>query len=275
MKYFLYTFLLFSSVFSIFAQNDFDIYLREGIQNYDKGNYDEAIKKYEKALEYRPKSTQIFYEISLSYFAKGDYKKSIKYADKVLKQKENHLLEAYITKGSSLDYLGKTKKSIKLFEKAIKQLKPHYLLHYNLSINYFKIQKLDKAEENLIKAIELNPDHTSSHYLLGGIQNMKGKKIPALLASYYFLFLEANSNRSPIALQILHKNLSGNVTKDKDKPNNINISLSLLGDDDPFGPVEMMVSLLIASNSLEKNANKTEDELFVSNTKSIFTTLGE
>jgi len=40
--------------------------------------------------------------------------------------------------------------------------------------DYFKINELDLAEGNIIKAIEMNPNHSSSHLMLANINNQKG-----------------------------------------------------------------------------------------------------
>ena len=265
--------LLLASLF-IFSQNNTESFIKEGIQYHDSGKFDKAIESYKKALKLDPKSTLIHYEIALSYVSKGDYKQAVKYSDFVLKQKDKYMLQAYLTKGSALDMMGKTKKSIKLFEKALKKEEKHYLLHYNLGVNYYKIGKLDKAEENMIEAIGLNPNHASSHLILANIHHQKGNSVQTLLASHYFLFLEPDSKRTPDVTQFLQKYFGGNVSKDPSKPNNINISLSS-NFDEQFGAVELMVSLLEASKTLEENKGKTDDEMFVENTESFFTILGE
>jgi tetratricopeptide (TPR) repeat protein len=266
------TFLLLS-IF-IYSQNSTEEFIKKGIEYHDKGDYENAITTYKNALKLDPKSTLINYEISLSFFQKGDYKEAINYSDNVLKQKKNHMLQAYLTKGSALDMLGKTKKSIKLFEKALKTVEKHFLLYYNLGLNYYKINNLEKAEENFVKAIEQNANHASSHLLLANIHNRRGNTIQTLLATHYFLFLEPNSNRSKEAYQLLQKNFGGNVSKDTTKPHTINILLSN-NNDTQFGAAELMVSLLEASKSLEENEGKSEDEMFIENTDSFFTILGE
>ena len=258
----------------IFAQTDIENFVNEGIQFHDNGDYEKAIETYKKALQLDPNSTLVNYEIALSYFTKGNYKESIKYSDVVLKQNKDYMLQAYMTKGSALDMLGKTKESIKLFEKAIKETIDHYLLYYNLGLNYYKLNDLDNAEENVIKAIELNPNHSSSHLMLAYIHNQKGNSIQTLLATHYFLFLEPNSQRSLEAYSILQKNFGGNVSKDENNSNTINILLSP-NSDSQFGAAELMVSMLEASKSLEQNEEKTEDQMFIENTEKFFKILGE
>lgn len=273
MKPSLFLVILLLNTFLINAQSTVEDLVKKGIEYHDAQNYEMAIKTYKKALELDPKSTLVNYEISLSYFNIKDYEKAIAYSDKVLKQKSNHMMQAYLTKGSSLDVLGKTKASIKLFEKAIKSEGDHYLLHYNLALNYYKLGNLDDAETHVIKAIENNSNHASSHIMLAYIHNQKGNTVQTLLALHYFLFLEADSGRSLEAYMLLKDKFGGNVTKDK--PNTININLSALGADSDFGAAELMVGMLEASKSLEKNEGKTDDEMFIENTKSFFTVLGQ
>jgi tetratricopeptide (TPR) repeat protein len=263
---------LFSSIFT-FAQS-VNEYVEEGITYHDAGRYSKAIELYKKALELEPNSPMVNYEISLSYFSNGDYENAIKYADAVLKQKSDYKTAAYITKGSSLDMMGKTKESIKLFEKAIKKEGGSYLLYYNLAINYVKINEVDKAEENLFKAVDDNPNHASSHLMISSIEDYRGNSVPAILSAHYFLFLEPNSSRSAAGYELLMKNFGGNVTVDEDDPNTINITLGALSGSE-FGAAEMMVSMLAASSTLEENKDKSEQELFVKNTNSFFSIMGE
>jgi len=257
-----------------FAQSNIESFVKEGIEYHDSGDYEKAIETYKKALKLDPESALVNYEIALSYFTKGDYKEAIKYSDIVLNQNKDYMLHAYITKGSALDMLGETKESIKLFEKAIKKTKGHYLLYYNLGLNYYKLNDLDNAEENVIRAIENNPNHSSSHLILANIHNQKGNSVQTLLAAHYFLFLEPDTNRSSAAYLMIEENFGGNVSKDSSKPNTINIMLSP-NNDSSFGAVELMISLLEASKGIEKNEGKTEDETFIENTESFFKILGE
>ncbi|NAS14093.1 tetratricopeptide repeat protein [Poritiphilus flavus] len=258
----------------IFAQEAVNTFVEQGIQYHDQGEYDKAIETYQKALELVPQSALVNYELALSHFAKGDYEKVIAYSDVVLDQNGDHMLQAYLTKGSALDVMGKTKESIKLFEKAIKKTEGHYLLHYNLAVNYYKLNELEKAEEMVIRAIERNRNHPSSHLMLANIHHQRGNTVQTLLASHYFLFLEPDTPRAVEAYHMLQQNFGGNVSRDSEKPNTINILLSP-NNDSQFGAAELMVSMLEASRGLEENQGKTEDEMFIKNTDSFFTVLGE
>ncbi len=254
------------------AQSDFDELVKEGL--HDRGEYDEAIKRYEEALKIDPTSALANYELALSSFSKEDYIKTIKYTDIVLDQNDDLELSAYILKGSALDMLGKTKESIRLFEKAIEKTEGHYLLFYNLGLNYFKMNELNKAKEYIIQAIGRNANHSSSHLMLANIEFQKGNKIPTLLSLHYFLLLEPTSSRSQDAYTMLMECMQKGISHDSEDENTINITLPD-EEDNPFSETELMLALLVASKNLEENKGKNEDEMFVANTNRLFNFLGE
>lgn len=266
-------FLLFSTF--IYSQTKVDSLVEIGIQYHDSGQFDKAIETYKKALMINPNSAIANYEIGMTYMYSKDYKNSIKHCDIVIKLNDKYLLPAYITKASCLDNLGETKESIKLFKKGIKKFGDNHLLYYNLALNYYKSKEYDKAEKALINAINTKPNHASSHLLLGNVMINKNQKVQSLLCLHYFLFLEPNSERSKTAYYLLEKQISGNVKADKDNPNQINIYLDPDQLESEFGNAEMMLFMLGASKSLEENKDKSEEELFIENTKSFFKILGE
>lgn len=265
--------LLFSTL--IYSQKEVDSLVQIGVKYHDNNQYDKAIETYKAALNINPNSAQANDEIAMTYMYAKDYKNSIKYCDIVIKLNDKYVLSAYITKGSCLDYLGETKKSIELFEKGIKKFGDNYLLYYNLGLNYYKQKEYDKAEKVLIKAINAKHDHASSHLLLGDVMVKKHKKVQSLLCLHYFLFLEPNTERSKIAYNLLKKQFRGNFEADKNNPDQINISIDPDQLESEFGNAEMMISVLGVSKSIEENNGKTEEEMFIENTKSFFEILGE
>lgn len=260
-----------------FSQTNTEQLINQGMKYHDAGDYELAIRKYEQALNVNKYNPVVHYEMALTYFEMKKYDEAIEHADVVLKSEaQDSHLSAYIIKGSSLDMLGKTKKSIKVFEKGIKETGGHYLLYFNMGVDYFKIEEIDKAEECFIKAIYDNPNHASSHYLLAVINGNSNKKVPTLLGYYYFLMLEQNSQRSQNAYKSLMHLLVGNVNRKEDSTININL---VLGDDkddvNSFSAAEMTLSLSVAANYTEENKDLFEIEKFQKNTDTFFSVLSE
>lgn len=273
-KYFLIFGLLLLSTF-LYSQISVDSLVEVGIQYHDNGEFVQAIETYKTALEIEPNSPLVNYEIALTYMYSGDYQNAIKHSDKVIKRNDKYLLQAYLVKGSCLDYLGKTKESIKLFKKGIKKFGDDHLLYYNLGYNYYNIKEFDKAEEAFIKAINTKANHASSHLFLGYLMYEKNQRVQSLLSLHFFLLLEPNSERSQNAYNLLQSQLSGGVERNQEEPGKIDIFLSPDQLKSEFGTIDMMITILEASKSLEENEGKSDDQLFIENTTSFFKILGE
>lgn len=273
-KYFLIFGLLLLSTF-LYSQISVDSLVEVGIQYHDNGEFVQAIETYKTALEIEPNSPLVNYEIALTYMYSGDYQNAIKHSDKVIKRNDKYLLQAYLVKGSCLDYLGKTKESIKLFKKGIKKFGDDHLLYYNLGYNYYNIKEFDKAEEAFIKAINTKANHASSHLFLGYLMYEKKQRVQSLLSLHFFLLLEPNSERSQNAYNLLQSQLSGGVERNQEEPGKIDIFLSPDQLKSEFGIIDMMITILEASKSLEENEGKSDDQMFIENTTSFFKILGE
>ena len=273
-KYFLIFGLLLLSTF-LYSQISVDSLVEVGIQYHDNGEFIQAIETYKTALDIEPNSPLVNYEIALTYMYAGDYQNAIKHSDKVIKKNDKYLLQAYLVKGSCLDYLGKTKESIKLFKKGIKKFGDDHLLYYNLGYNYYNIKEFDKAEEAFIKAINTKANHASSHLFLGYLMYEKNQRVQSLLSLHFFLLLEPNSERSQNAYNLLQSQLSGGVERNQEEPGKIDIFLSPDQLKSEFGTIDMMITILEASKSLEENEGKSDDQMFIENTTSFFKILGE
>lgn len=248
-----------------------DSLVKEGIQFHDNGNFTEAINVYKKALDIDPNSSLVNYEIALSYISNQEYKKAEEHSLKVIDQNNEHLLEAYVALGNSLDLQGKPKQAIKAYEKGLKKF-DHYLLHYNHAIACFNIGQIDDAYDSAINSIMNNSGHASSHLILSKIMDKKNSRIKAMLPLYFFLLIEPNSDRAAIEYDVLRNYLDYGVTRESEK--NINVSVPF-GGNDGFGAAEMMVSLVKSSETLEENKGKSDLELFALHNDKIFKILGE
>jgi tetratricopeptide (TPR) repeat protein len=271
----LFTFFL-SIPFLLLSQTDeekINQFVQDGIFHHDNKEYEKAIAEYNKALELDSKSTLVHYELALTYSEIPDYKKAVSHANKVLKQKNQHMVEAYMVKGNVLDEQGKTKKSIKLFNKALIETQGHYLLNFNLGINYFKLGQINEASNQFISAIKQNQLHGSSHLYLALAQKRKKEVVQSLLPNYYFLLLEPKSERAANAYKLLTETLSGDVSADAVDANQINIVIDG-SDDNPYAATEMMIGLLSASMRTKENIDIPKEVSFISNSQAILGSLG-
>ncbi len=257
----------------LFAQSKLTDLVEEGVKLHDEGKYEEAIEKYSEALKIDKKSSLVNYEMGYSYYALKEYDKAIKYLNKVIKKNTTHVKDAYIVKGSALDYDKKAKEAIKVYEEAIEKFPDEYLLYFNLALTQYQNGYKEYVEDNLIQAIALNPSHPTSNFLLGLVKADEGRRVESLLALYFFLLLEPNSSRSEGALTQIDRLMNQGVSQKNDQNIEIQIDAGSLNDD--FSSTNLIMSLMAARNSSDENKDKSEEQLFYENTETILSTLVE
>ena len=250
--------------------------IKAGVELHDQGDYDGAVNRYTEVLKENPNNVLALYEASYSYWAKKNYQKCIEVASKAAKYKSELLELAYIQLGTCFDDSGDSQHAIENYKFGIQLVPSSSLLHYNLAITYHRVEQLADAKMAVKKAVVLNPNHPGSQLLLSRVFSQGSYKIPSLLAALRFLILEANSQRSAVALQLVKKQLRSGVSPGKDG-NNINIFLDTgqKKDEGDFQSVDLFMSLMQAANFTEKNKNKTEIQLLVENLNSLCSVLSE
>ena len=260
--------------FSAHGQDILGNLVKIGIEFHDKGEYESAIEIYKKALIIDPNSEFANYEIAMTYMYTQDFESCIKHSDQVIGKDGEYVLPAYVTKGSCLNYLGRTDESIALFKKGLKKFGDHYLLYYNLGYDYHRINEFEEAEEAFTNAIHCNAGHASSHLRMGYLMADLNKRAQGLMSLYYFLLLDPASARSRQAYDLLQDLYSTRVKRDEENTHQIHIlpDLDINGE---FGAANMMISMIKASNNTEKDEGKGGEELLIENTRSFFTLLGE
>jgi len=98
------------------------IYYKMGNAYSNKGEYDNAIKAYQKTIKFNPQDNEAYYDIGYTYCKKGEYDKAI---------------EAY--------------------QKAIEINPQNDKAYYCMGIAYTKLKKYEKMIEAMQKVFELNP----------------------------------------------------------------------------------------------------------------------
>lgn len=254
------------------AQEHPDSLVRKGIQFQQKGEYNQAILKYQEVLRNAPQHPQAHYELALAFFSLKDYNLALNHSNAVLNQAENAYQKgAYLVKGSALDNLGRVEAAILVYEEGIRKYQDNYLLYYNLALSSFNSQKFEKAESAILESLRRNPNHASSHLLLAHLMAQTDRRVQAVLGLYYFLMLEPDSRRSASAYEML-QNLM-NQDKPKGRNNQVTINLSKVEKQPDFASADLLLTTLSASRSLEANRYKSETELFADHTRAIFSIL--
>lgn len=128
----------------------------KGVALGNLGKYEEAIKAYEKAIEIKRDYANAWHNKGFALGRLNNHKKAIKAFKKSIKINPNDY-ESWINIGVEFDGLKKNKNSIRAFEKAIKINPENDKAWYNKGIELYKIEKYKEAVKIFDKAIEINP----------------------------------------------------------------------------------------------------------------------
>jgi len=139
----------------------------------DRGQLDEAMMHFQKAVEIQPDFAETYNNIGIVYWDKGRLDEAIAQFEKALKiQPENP--QAYNNLGMVLAQKGLADEAITQFQKAL-AIEPDYAdAHYNIGVILAPKGQLDEAIGQFRIAIALRPDLASAHYNLGMALGQKG-----------------------------------------------------------------------------------------------------
>ncbi len=271
----------------LFAQNkeEADNLVNEGVAYHDKGDYDGAISKYNKALELDKDNLLALTEKAFSLLSQEKYDESIICCQKAIEKHptEKDLQTVYVTYGNALDAQNKTDRSVEIYDEGIKQFPDYYQLHFNKGITLSSVKKYDEAILSFQKSILLNPKHAGSHNAIARILNIKNKRIPSLLAYCRFFVVEPKGNRAKENLAAMQTLMQGNVEKTGKKSITINISPDMLSDttadgkpkENSFTSTDLILLMDGALDFDKKNKKKSEVEQFIRKFETVCSSLKE
>lgn len=275
-KYILGLLIIISHV--LFAQSDdFETIMSNGISDFGRGHYDEALTWFNQAYKLDKGSNKVCYELATTHLALNNNEDAVIYSGKILVKGGGYKEDAILINGSAWENIGRRKRAQKIYRQGIKEYPDSYLMHYNLALSLFKDKDYDNAQKYTIKAIELYSAHASSHLLLSYIMFDKGERIKSMLPLYYFLLIEQDSERTTTAYDLLSTLWDQGVRKNGQRE----IQLVNAGfQHSEFGKAELAVSLIRTSelsNSEDEASSLYNNRLinFAQNNKTFFKILAE
>ena len=169
---------------------DNDLIIKNGISLYETGKYADAIKEFEKISKADPKFLNAQYEkaMALSASEKNDELKTF-FEDLYSKKLMAQFPTFYTLYGNFLSDQKEYEQSEKIFKEGEKFLPNSSNFLYNFALLYVRKEESQKAVDLLEQIIFNNPNHASSHYLLGAIALDNGKITEATLAMMSYLVI--------------------------------------------------------------------------------------
>ncbi len=182
------------------------VYWYYGNQQIVKGNYQEAIKIYEKGLKWNPWQGEMYYDIGNILAKEGLNTPALEYLHRAEKYVDHHNLPqniaaAYLKKGE-------VEKAIPYLEKAIKyQQKKEDMLPLQLQLGnlYLTAGDYQNAERQFQSVLQVNPESAEAYYGLAGVYISEGKKEETIAALQKVIELAPESRVAGYAKTMLTK----------------------------------------------------------------------
>jgi len=184
-----------------------------GVSHKELGHYEDAIVNFNLALsnDFEPKLV-IYRHLADLYFETKDYKNSAASYEKVLEISKDDVNSFVRPVWLYLDFVKEPEKALKLAETAALAF-PDSAMSYNLlGWSYAGLKEYDKAEKDLKKAIELDPNLAAAYYNLGNLYNQQNDQQPALDAYQKAYSMDSNGSIGNLAAQAYNDLLKKSLT---------------------------------------------------------------
>ncbi|MEM0544023.1 tetratricopeptide repeat protein [Flavobacterium sp. j3] len=269
-----------------FGQNkaDAEKLVDEGIPYHDKGDFDGAISRYDKALDLDKDNLLALSEKAYSLLSLSKYEEAILNCKKAIKAhpKDSNLKSVYVTYGNALDSQKKTDQAFEIYNEGLKLFPEYYQLYFNKGVTYASVKKTDEAIACFQNAIKFNPKHASSHNAIAKLEKAN-RRIPAILAFCRFLVVEPQTKRAEENLASLRELMKANVKQTGEKSISVTIDSKMFADttstgkpkENNFSSTDLISTMDISLDYDEINKNKTEVENFIRKMETICASLAE
>lgn len=213
-----------------------EAYRKIGINSMAEGDYDKAVKSFQKALdislgEVGAEEIDICYYKAAAQFAGGDYEDAIDTYTALIQYDEKNA-QAYYLRGSVYLNTKNEKKALADYKKAIKADSADYQLYEGIYENLLNNGYEEEAKEYLEKALDLKPKEAEDYaeqghiyYLLGDYKQAKTSLDKAIdkddKTALLYLAEVYQAEEKEEEAQALLENYVKNNAKDSEALNNL------------------------------------------------------
>lgn len=153
---------------------------------------DEALEVINKAITLSNNSTY-YSELGRIYIIRQEYDEAKAAYDQALEISPDDPV-ALVGLGDTAYFEGDIEGSIPFFQQAAESDPTYSYAYYSSAYSYFDLNDMEKALEDVNKALVLDPDYADAVILLGDIQYVLGNKTEAAVAYQRYLDLGGNTN---------------------------------------------------------------------------------
>jgi tetratricopeptide (TPR) repeat protein len=156
-------------------------YYQRGVAYYEKGNPDEAISNFNKAIEIDPNTTDAYGFRGVIFREKGNFDQAILDISKAIENNSNPAPQLYYNRGIAYREKGNFEQAILDFNRTIEKDPGFSDAYVSRGFVHYKKGNLEQAISDLDKAIEINPKDAKVYVSRGVFHSEKGNFDQAIL----------------------------------------------------------------------------------------------
>jgi serine/threonine protein kinase len=152
---------------------------QEGISQYERGNYQEAVSNFTQTIEINPQNSLAYNHRGDAFYRLGDYEKAQADSSRAIALNPQDA-NAYYDRGFARFGLGKYQQAIADYTQAIKLSSQNLHAYYGRGLARVKVKDYKGARLDFSKAIAMNSTYGLAYYHRGIINAQLGKKKEAI-----------------------------------------------------------------------------------------------
>lgn len=163
--------------------NNINLYIDLGVLYLQIGKVEESITKSKQALSIKSTDPMANFNLGWAYNEKGMYAESIPFMENALRMMNNP--NWWMRLGNSYYNVGQHEKAIQAFNQTLNAQPTNFIAMSNMAVSLSMVNKINEAEQLLIRAIQLQPRYPDAYNNLLTVymtSNQRQKIAPVLQA---------------------------------------------------------------------------------------------
>lgn len=153
--------------------NDSYVYVL-GSAKVAKGQLPDALALFQRLLQKHPHDAVLMYATGAVYYLQGKYSEAEALLKQSLAAQPNQVAASYYL-GLTYDAIGDDDRAIPVFRELLKSNPKHAPSYVKLGGILLRVHQYEDAQQNLERAVSLDPDSVEAHYQLGLLLRRLGK----------------------------------------------------------------------------------------------------
>ena len=240
-----------------------EVHAKTGVILVRMGRFHEGVEHLKRSIELAPENIEFYKSLAYSYEFRLQYDDAIRIYHQIgelapadSKDHREAVKKIEFLSATKLARSGSIDKALPVFDRLVQAYPKDFLIRYSLGLSYFFLRKMDKAQAEFERVIEINPQYANAYLNLASIYERKGDVSKAIESLERVVSLGADSptgKKAQERLGIIEASLIASSGNHQD-------ALDILNNVIAINPDSLPVLMLIAKSNTQVGRYKLAEE---------------